>query len=57
MVATDVPQVSPGGMEMPPTMEPADGWPPGQAASSGLPVHQCLSHGHIQYRVAEVGNA
>ena len=55
MAATDLPSASPGGMEMPPTMEPVDGWPPRQAASSGLPAQQCPSHGHIQYRVAEDG--
>ena len=29
-------------------MEPVDGRPPRQAASSGLPAQQCPSHGHIQ---------
>ena len=38
---------------MPPTTEPATGWPPRQATSSGLPAQQCITHGHIQYRVAE----
>ena len=37
MAATDLPPASPGGMETPPTAEPADGWPPRQAASNGLP--------------------
>ena len=55
MAATDLPPAGPGGMEMPPTAEAADGWPPRQAASSELPAQQCISHGHIQYRVAEDG--
>ena len=49
MAATDLPPAGAGGMEA------ADGWPPRQAASSGLPAQQCISHGHIQYRVAEDG--
>ena len=51
MAATDLPPVSPGGMVMQPTAEPANGWPPQQAASSGPPAQQCISHGHIQHRV------
>ena len=55
MSATDLPPASPGDGEMPPTMDPVEGRPPRQAASSGLPVQQCPSHGHIQYRIAEDG--
>ena len=55
MAAADFPPVSPGGMVMPPTTEPANGWPPRQATSSGLPAQQCITHGHVQYRVAEDG--
>ena len=55
MAAADFPPASPGGMVMPPTTEPATGWPPRQATSSGLPAQQCITHGHIQYRVAEDG--
>ena len=38
MSATDLPPASPGDREMPPTMDPVDGRPPRQAASSGLPT-------------------
>ena len=55
MAAADFPPASPGGTVMPPTTEPATGWPPRQATSSGLPAQQCITHGHIQYRVAEDG--
>ena len=37
MSATDLPPASPGDGEMPPTMDPVEGRPPRQAASSGLP--------------------
>ena len=55
MAAADFPPASPGGTVMPPTTEPANGWPPRQATSSGLPAQQCITHEHIQYRVAEDG--
>ena len=53
--AMDFPPASSGGTVTPPTTEPAPGWPPRQATSSGLPAQQCITHGHIQYRVADDG--
>ena len=55
VAAADFPSASPGDTTMPPTTEPATGWPPGQATSSGLPAQQYITHGHIQYRVTEDG--
>ena len=55
MAAADFPSAGPGDTMMPPTTEPTAGWPPRQATSSGLPAHQYVTHGHIQYRVKEDG--
>ena len=55
MAAADFPSAGPGDTMAPPTTEPTAGWPPRQATSSGLPAHQYITHGHIQYRVTEDG--
>ena len=55
MAAADFPSAGPGDTMMPPTTESTAGWPPRQATSSGLPAHQYVTHGHIQYRVTEDG--
>ena len=55
IAAADFLSASPGDTMMPPSTEPATGWPPRQATSSGLPAHQYITHGHIQYRVTEDG--
>ena len=55
MVVADFPSAGPGDTMMPPTTESTAGWPPRQATSSGLPAHQYVTHGHIQYRVTEDG--
>ena len=54
MAVADFPSAGPGDT-MPPTTESTAGWPPRQATSSGLPAHQYVTHGHIQYRVTEDG--
>ena len=53
--SADPPLTHPGGMAKPPTLAPANDWPPRQATSSRLPAQQCITQGNVHYRVAEDG--
>ena len=51
----DPPPAHPVGTARPPTLAPANEWPPRQATSSRLPAQQCITQGNVHYRVAEDG--
>ena len=53
--SAEPPPTHPGGMARPPTLAPANDWPPRQATSSRLPAQQCITQGNVHYRVAEDG--
>ena len=55
IAAADPPPTHPGGTVRPPTLAPTNDWPPRQATSSRPPAQQCITHGHVHYRVAEDG--
>ena len=51
----DPPPAHPVGTARPPTLAPANEWPPRQATSSRLPAQQRITQGNVRYRVAEDG--
>ena len=55
IAAADPPPTHPGGTVRPPTLAPANDWPPQPATSSRLPAQQCVTHGNVHYRVAADG--
>ena len=55
IAAADPPPTHPGGTPRPPTLAPANDWPPRPATSSRRPAQQCITHGNVHYRVADDG--
>ena len=55
IAAADPPPTHPGGTPRPPTLAPANDWPPRLATSSRHPAQQCITHGNVHYRVADDG--